>query len=49
MMLSSVCFLRIYFRREIKMLELETLYVLVNAVLQEYGPRFCSSEYGPPK
>ena len=27
--------------KEFKMLELETLFMLVNAVLYEYGPRFC--------
>ena len=48
MMLSSACFSRIYIaEKEIKMLKLETL--LVNAVLYEYGPRFCLYEYGPKK
>ena len=28
------------------MLELETLFVLMNAVLYEYGPRFCLYKYG---
>ena len=27
------------------MLELETLFMLMNAVLYEYGPRFCVYEY----
>ena len=27
--------------KEIKMLKLETLFMLVNAVLYEYDPRFC--------
>ena len=29
------------------MLQLETLFMLVDAVLYEYGPRFCLYEYGP--
>ena len=29
------------------MLELETLFMLVNAVLYENGPKFCLYEYGP--
>ena len=51
MMLSFVCFSRIYIipEKEIKMPELETLFVLMNAVLHEYGPRFCLYEYGPQK
>ena len=44
-MLSSVCFSRIYYRKETKMLKLETLFMLVNAVLYEYGPRFCVYDY----
>ena len=28
------------------MLELETLFVVVNVVLCEFGPRFCLCEYG---
>ena len=48
-MLSSVCFPRIYYRKKIKMLELETFFVLVNAVLYKHPPRFCLYEYGPKK
>ena len=32
---------------EIKMLKVETLFMLVNAVSYKYGPRFCLYEYGP--
>ena len=35
--------------KKIKMLELETLFMLVNAALHEYGPRFRLFEYGPKK
>ena len=31
------------------MLELETLFMLVNDDLYEYGLRFCLYEHGPPK
>ena len=48
MMLSSVCFSEyVIAEKEIKLLELETLFMLLNAVLYEYGPRFCLYEYGP--
>ena len=47
MKLSSVCVLRIYYlnEKEIKMLKLETLFMLVNVLcsltlLYEYGQRF---------
>ena len=44
-MFSSVCFSRIYCQifvdKEIKMLELETMFIVVKAVLYKYGPRFC--------
>ena len=52
MMLSPACFSRIYCiiaKKEIKMLELETLFMLVNDNLYEYGLRFCLYEHGPPK
>ena len=49
MMLSSVCFPRIYYRKKIKMLELETFFVLVNAVLYKHPTRFCLYEYSPKK
>ena len=48
MMLSSVCFSEyVIAKKEIKLLELETLFMLLNAVLYKYGPRFCLYEYGP--
>ena len=31
------------------MLELKTLFMLVNAVSYEYSPKFCLYEYGPQK
>ena len=50
MTLSSVCFSRMYCSRERNQnAGGETLFMLVNAVLYEYGPRFCLYEYGPPK
>ena len=33
--------------KEIKMLKLKTLFMLVNAVLQEYGPRFLKNTQSP--
>ena len=36
-------------KEKIKMLELQTLFVLVNAVLYKYDPRFCLYEYGTIK
>ena len=48
MMLSLVWFSRIYSilaEKQIKMPELETLFMLVNAVLYEYWPILCSYEY----
>ena len=33
--------------KDIKMLQSETLFILVNATLYEHGPRFCFYEYGP--
>ena len=33
--------------KEIKMLELETMFMLLNAALYEYGLRFSLPEYGP--
>ena len=42
MMLSSICSQEyIIAEKEIKMLELETLFTMVNTVLYEYGLRFC--------
>ena len=50
MTLSSVCFSRMYCSRERNQnAGGETLFMLVNAVLYEYGPRFCLYEYGPSK
>ena len=48
MMLSFVCFSRIAYtiaEKEIKMLEMETLFMLVNAVLYKYVTRFSLYEY----
>ena len=39
MMLCSVYFFYIFVEKEIKMLELETLFMLVNAVLYEFVPK----------
>ena len=45
-MLSSVCFSRIYnAEKDIKMLELETLFMVVNAVLYEYGPQIGKASF----
>ena len=49
MMLSAVCVSRIYYRAviEIKMLERQTLFILVNTVLYEYGPIFLKHGRSP--